>query len=196
MPGKVLKELKGAGKVFDYRGSGVLPANGGVIQPLIMVEHIPVVKNVPGQDDFMTLARVLKAQGLSLQAATDSEGNVALYNPLNRLCFQARGANQVSCGVEHMHATINEPWTKKQFCAAAWLWQLAEREFGIPLRVARITQAPGNRISVLKKGHTSHQRVSAAAGFNDRSDPGPHFDWEFVGKAARHFKQHASFVGV
>ena len=103
MPGKVLKELRGAGKVFDYRNTGLLPANGLIIHPLIMVEHIPVIENVPGQEDFMTLARVLKTKGLSLQAATDREGNVALYNPLNRLCFQARGANQVSCGVEHMH---------------------------------------------------------------------------------------------
>lgn len=195
MAGTVLKQLKGAGKVFDYRNTGVLPASGGVIHPLIMVEHIPVIKNVPGQADFLTLARVLKDQGLSLQAATDAEGNVALYNPLNRLCFQARGANQVSCGVEHMHFSINEDWTRKQLCAAGWLWQLAEREFGIPMRIARIASGNG-RVGVLKKGHTSHQRVSAAAGFNDRSDPGPKFDWEFVGKAARFFKSRGHFVGV
>ena len=47
-----------------------------------MIEHIPVIENVPGTDDFMTLTRVLDAQGLSLQAATDANGNVALYNPL------------------------------------------------------------------------------------------------------------------
>ena len=195
MADKVLKELRGAGKVYDSRGTGLLPANGGIIQPLIMVEHIPVVRNVKGTGDFRTLASVLRAQGLSLQAATDREGNVALYNNLNRLCFQARGANQVSCGVEHMHMTIGEEWTKKQLRAAAWLWQYAEHQFGIPLRVARITSGPG-RIGVLRRGHTSHRRVSMAAGFNDRSDPGPGYDWEYVRKAALFFKRHGHFVGV
>lgn len=195
MADKVLKELRGAGKVFDYRGTGLLPASGGLIQPLIMVEHIPVISNVPGTGDFKTLARVLRDQGLSLQAATDSEGNVALYNPLNRLCFQARGANQVSCGVEHMHKTIDEPWTRKQFRAAAWLWQFAEREHGIPLRVARLSSGPG-RVGVLRRGHTSHRRVSAAAGFNDRSDPGGLFDWEYVARAAHFFKGHGHFNGI
>lgn len=195
MADKVLKELRGAGKVFDFRGTGVLPPNGGVLQPLIMVEHIPVVPNVQGAGDFHTLARVLKEQGLSLQAATDREGNVALYNSLNRLCFQARGANSVSCGVEHMHMTVEEEWTKKQLRASAWLWQLAERDFGIPLRVARISSGPG-RIGVLRRGHTSHRRVSAAAGFHDRVDPGPGYDWEYVRKAALFFKRHGHFEGV
>jgi hypothetical protein len=195
MADKVLKELRGAGKVFDYRGTGLLPANGGVIQPLIMVEHIPVVRNVDGTGDFRTLASVLRAQGLSLQAATDREGNVALYNNLNRLCFQARGANQVSCGVEHMHMTIGEEWSRKQLRASAWLWQYAEHMFGIPLRVARIASGPG-RVGVLRRGHTSHRRVSTAAGFNDRVDPGPGYDWEYVRKAALFFKSHGHFAGV
>ena len=195
MADKVLKQLRGAGKVYDYRGTGLLPANGGVIRPLIMVEHIPVVPNVKGTDDFRTLARVLRVQGLSLQAATDREGNVALYNPLNRLCFQARGANQVSCGVEHMHMSIGEEWTKRQLRASAWLWQYAEREFGIPLRVARLAAGPG-RVGVLRRGHTSHRRVSAAAGFHDRVDPGPGYDWEYVRKAALFFKSHGHFEGV
>lgn len=195
MAGTVIKELKGAGKVIDYRDTGLLEPSGGIIRPLIMVEHIPVIKNVPGTDDFETLARVLNDQGLSLQAATDAEGNVALYNPLNRLCFQARGANQVSCGVEHMHLSIGEAWSRKQLRAAAWLWQLAEREFGIPLRIARLASGPG-RVNVLRRGHTSHQRVSEAAGFNDRVDPGPGFDWEYVRKAALFFKRHGHFVGA
>lgn len=105
MVDNVLKELRGAGKVFDFRGTGLLPPNGGIIQPLITVEHIPVVPNVEGADDLHQLARVLRQQGLSLHAAADREGNIALYNPLNRLCYQARGANSVSCGVEHMHTT-------------------------------------------------------------------------------------------
>jgi hypothetical protein len=195
MADKVLKELRGAGKVFDYRGTGLLPPNGGIIQPLIMVEHIPVVRNVKGTEDFHTLARVLRSQGLSLQAATDSEGNVALYNHLNRLCFQARGANQVSCGVEHMHMTIGEEWSRLQLRASAWLWQYAEHMFGIPLRVARIVSGPG-RVGVLRRGHTSHRRVSTAAGFNDRVDPGPGYDWEYVRKAALFYKSHGHFVGV
>ena len=193
--GRVIKELRGAGKVFDYRGSGILPPNGGRIRPLIMVEHIPVVPNVPGTQDFRTLARVLRGQGLSLQAATDSEGNVALYNNLDRLCYQARGANQVSCGVEHMHWSTSEPWTKKQLRAAAWLWVHAEREYGIPLRIARLGAGKGH-VVVVKRGHTSHQRVSQAAGFNDRSDPGPGFDYRYVRRAALFFKKHGHFEGV
>jgi hypothetical protein len=195
MADKAIKNLRGAGKVYDFRGTGVLPPNGGLIHPLIMVEHIPIVPNVEGTADFHALANVLKAQGLSLQAATDREGNVALYNPLNRLCFQAKGANQVSCGVEHMHMTIAEDWSRKQLRASAWLWQFAEREFGIPLRVARITSGPGH-IRVLRRGHTSHKRVAAAAGFYDRVDPGPGYDWEYVRKAALFFKRHGHFQGV
>lgn len=195
MTDKVLKELRGAGKVYDYRGTGMLPPNGGIIQPLIMVEHIPVVANVRGTGDFHTLARVLRDQGLSLQAATDREGNVALYNPLNRLCFQAKGANSFSCGVEHMHMTVDEPWTRKQLRASAWLWQYAEREFAIPLRVARL--APGSGlVSVLRRGHTSHKRVADAAGFKNRIDPGGLYDWEYVRRAAIFFKEHGHFEGV
>lgn len=195
MADKAIKNLRGAGKVYDFRGTGVLPPNGGLIHPLIMVEHIPIVPNVEGTADFHALANVLRAQGLSLQAATDREGNVALYNSLNRLCFQAKGANQVSCGVEHMHMTIAEDWSRKQLRASAWLWQFAEREFGIPLRVARITSGPGH-IRVLRRGHTSHKRVAAAAGFHDRVDPGPGYDWEYVRKAALFFKRHGHFQGV
>lgn len=191
----VVKELKGAGTVYSLRGSGVLPPNGGRIRPLIMVEHIPVVPNVAGTSDFLLLAQVLRKQGLSLQAATDREGNVMLYNDLDTLCYQARGANQVSCGVEHMHMSTGEPWTKKQLRAAAWLWQYAEREHGIPLRIARI-QAGNGTVGVLRRGHTSHQRVSAAAGYNDRSDPGPLFDWEYVRAAALFFKSHGHFEGA
>lgn len=190
-----IKQLPGAGAVYDYRRTGLLAPNGGIIRPLIMVEHIPVVPNRKGLGDFVQLANVLKAQGLSLQAATDSEGNVALYTDLNRLCYQARGANSVSCGVEHMHMSIGEPWSKKQLRASAWLWQYAEREYAIPMRVANL--GAGNRtVSVLSKGHTSHQRVSAAAGYHDRSDPGPGYDWEYVRKAALYFKRKGTFVGV
>jgi len=189
-----IKHIKGGVQVWDYRKTGILPANGGRIRPLVMVEHIPVIRQMVGLTDFEVLARVLKQQGLSLQAATDASGNVALYNDLDELCYQARGANSVSCGVEHMHANINEPWSKKQLRASAWLWQYAEREYGIPLRVAKIGGG-GGKISVIKKGHVSHQRVSAAAGYNDRSDPGPGYDWEYVRKAALYYKSKGHFEG-
>jgi hypothetical protein len=192
---KVIKELRGAGKIYDYRGTGLLPPNGGTIRPLIMVEHIPVVPNQQGTGDFVQLANVLKAQGLSLQAATDREGNVALYNRLDRLCFQAKGANSVSCGVEHMHMTVDEEWTKKQLRASAWLWQYAEREFGIPMRIARLGDGAGV-VSVLRRGHTSHKRVSEAAGFNNRNDPGEGYRWAYVRHAAHFFKEHGHFEGA
>jgi N-acetylmuramoyl-L-alanine amidase len=192
---KVVKELRGAGKVYNYRGTGVLPPSGGVIDLQLMVEHIPVVRNVQGTQDFLNLARVLRDQGLSLQAATDREGNVALYSRLNRLCWQAKGANQVSCGVEHMHMTLEEEWTREQLRASAWLWQYAEREHGIPMRIGRIASGPGV-VRVLRKGHTSHRRVAEAAGFHNRSDPGPGYDWEYVRRAAIFFKEHGHFENV
>jgi hypothetical protein len=192
---RIVKSLGGAGRIYDWRGTGLLPPNGGRIRPLVMVEHIPVVPNKAGTDDFITLANVLRAQGLSLQAATDSEGNVALYNSLDALCYQARGANSVSCGVEHMHMSVGEPWTRRQLRASAWLWQYAEREYAIPLRGARLASGPGV-VRVLRRGHCSHRRVSQAAGFNDRSDPGPGYDWEYVARAARYFKQRGHFKGA
>lgn len=193
---RVIKTIRGMGKIYDFRTTGLLAPSGGLIRPLIMVEHIPVVPNMPGIGDFLALARVLNAQNLSLQAATDTEGHVALYTPLNRLCWQARGANSISCGVEHMHMSINEDWSKKQLRASAWLWQYAEREFGIPLRVAKIGDGPGATVSVFKRGHTSHKRVAAAAGFNDRSDPGGKYDWEYVRAAVLFFKRHGHFEGA
>lgn len=192
---RVVKTLSGAGKVYDWRSTNLLPPSGGTIRPLIMVEHIPVVPNRVGTGDFLQLAGILRAQGLSLQAATDQEGNVALYTPLDRMCFQARGANQVSIGVEHMHMSVSEDWSKKQLRASAWLWQYVEREYGIPLRVAQLGSGAGF-VRVNKRGHTSHQRVSAAAGFNDRSDPGNKYDWEYVRRAAIFFKRKGHFRGV
>lgn len=193
---KVRRRLKGAGTVFDWRGTGLLPPNGGRIRPLVMVEHIPVVRNVEGISDFITLANVLRAQGLSLQAATDREGNVALYNRLDALCFQARGANMVSCGVEHMHMTTSEPWTKRQLRASAWLWVLAERWEGIPLRGGSLGSGAPGIATVRAKGHVTHKRVSAAAGFNDRSDPGPGYDFEYVKHCARYWKRRRTFEGA
>ena len=192
--GSVIKTLKGAGKIYDFRNTRVLPPNGGLIRPLIAIEHIPVVRNVKGTADFLTLARVLRDQGLSLQTATDREGNVALFNNLNRLCYQARGSNQLSYGTEHMHMSIGEEWSKRQLRASAWIWQYAEREYGIPLLVAKL--GSGNPTPVIKRGHTSHQRQAVAAGYNDRSDPGGKYDWEYVRAASIFFKRHGHFVGV
>ena len=91
MAGTVIKELKGAGKVIDYRGTGLLKPSGGIIQPLIMVEHIPLMKNVPGTDDFLTLARVLNDRGLSLQAATDRGGQRRPLQPAQPTVLPGQG---------------------------------------------------------------------------------------------------------
>lgn len=192
---RVVKQLGGAGRVFDWRGTDLLPPNGGKIPVLLMVEHIPVVRNVPGTSDFVTLANVLRAQGLSLQAATDAEGNVALYNHLNRLCFQARGANFCSAGVEHMHATITEPWTRRQLNASAWLWHLAKTGYGLPLQRGQLASGDGV-VTVRRKGHVTHEGVSDHAGFHDRSDPGPGYDFAYVKHAAEFFGRRRTFAGA
>lgn len=191
---RVIKRLKGAGIIYDWRGTGLLPPNGGKIQLLLGIEHIPVVPNKAGTADFITLANVLKAQGLSLQTATDSEGNVALYNPLDSLCYQARGSNSCSYGTEHMHYTTGEAWSRQQLNASAWIWQYAEREYGVPIQTARLGR--GNPTPVWRKGHTSHMTQSRAAGFNDRVDPGPGYDWGYVRSAALYFQKHGHFAGA
>jgi hypothetical protein len=122
--------------------------NGGLIGLRACVWHIPVVANVDGRGDFDTLRRVLLQQGLMVQFATDSEGNVALYTRANRLCYQARGGNQITCGVEQMHMTTGEPWSRKQLRAGGWIANYLEREFGIPLadggrRAERAGPVPG-----------------------------------------------------
>jgi hypothetical protein len=191
---RVIKALRGAGKIYDWRGTGLLPPNGGLIRPLIGIEHIPVVPNRQGTADFIQLANVLKAQGLSLQTATDKEGNIALYNGLNRLCYQARGSNQISYGTEHMHMTVGEVWSKKQLRAAAWIWQYAEREFGIPVQTAVLGH--GIPTPVLKRGHISHKNQAIAAGYRDRVDPGSGFDVPYVAHCVAFFKRHGHFEGA
>lgn len=193
--GKVLKEIRGMGKVYDWRTSPWTPANGGKIRPLVFVQHIPVVRNVAGIGDFITLRNVLVAQGLMVQSATDAEGNVALFTPFDQLCYQARGANQVSTGCEHMHATTSEPWSKRQMRAAAWLAQLAERKHGITAKGGRLDPGPGV-VKVRRRGHVTHEAVSHKAGFNDRSDPGPGFDWSYMWHCVDYFKQHQHFEGA
>jgi hypothetical protein len=180
------------GKVLDFRGTGLCPPNGGRIRPLAMVHHIPVVRNVAGTQDFITLGNVLRAQGLAIQAATDAEGNVALYTQFDRLCFGHRGANQLACGVEHMHMAIGEPWTEKQMRAAAWCTAHVWIAHAVPPRGAVLT-AGRPVVGVKRRGHTSHKVVSDLAGFHDRSDPGAGFNFAHLYELARFFRKHGRF---
>lgn len=180
--------------VWDYRGETA--SNGGIIGLRACVHHIPVIAQSAGHTDLDTLRRVLQAQGLMVQFGTDAEGNVAMYTKANRLCFHARGGNSVTCGIEHMHMTVGEPWSKKQMRAAAWVAQYLEREFDIPLQMADVEPGPGATVTIKRKGHTSHQQISRVAGFNDRSDPGKGFDYQEMFSAARFFKKHGHFVGA
>jgi len=187
-----VRAIPGMGKVYDYRGTGLCPPNGGRIRPLIMVHHIPVVRNVSGTGDLEVLGRVLRGQGLAIQAATDAEGNVALYTRFDQLCYGQRGANQFSCGVEHMHWDVGEKWTEKQMRAAAWCANQVWISYGI-LPQRAILQ-PGNRIvGVQRRGHTSHENVSKKAGFNDRSDPGDGFNYPHVYDLTRHYNTKHKF---
>jgi hypothetical protein len=181
-------------RVFDFRGS--TSPNGGRIALRACVHHIPVVTQKKGRDDLDLLRRVLQSQGLMVQFGTDAEGNVAIYTAPNRLCFHARGANAVTCGIEHMHFTTSEGWLKKQFRAAGWIAQLLERDHGIPLRLAQVEPAGSGRAQITRTGHTTHEQISRQAGFHDRSDPGSGFDFEEVFAAARFFKKHGHFVGA
>jgi hypothetical protein len=193
---KVIKTIRKTSQlaVFDYRADTA--PNGGAIALRACVHHIPVIRQMPGREDLDALRRVLLAQGLMVQFGTDAEGNIAIYTKANRLCFHARGANSTTCGIEHMHATTGEPWTPKQFMAAGWIAQYLEREFGLPLRMASVAPGGPGIAVITRTGHTGHQQISQAAGFNDRSDPGSGFDYERVFKYARFFKTHGHFVGA
>jgi len=188
-----IQKIGGGVRILDYRGTGLCPPNGGIIRPLIAVEHIPVIRNVAGVGDLITLGQVLKAQGLAVQSGTDAEGNVALYTTLNALCYHARGANQISTGTEHMHYGINEPWTERQCRAAAWLYVRQRRRLGIPTARGTIANGGGNTVRVITRGHVSHQAQSAAAGYNDRSDPGPAYPWAHVRRLARFYAERGTF---
>jgi hypothetical protein len=179
------------GKVFDYRGTGLCPPNGGRIRPLFMVHHIPVVPNVAGTVDFVRLGDILRRKGLGIQAATDAEGNVALYTRFDELCFGHRGANQIACGIEHMHFRVEERWTEKQMRAAAWCAARVWVSFGIPPRGAVL--GGGNPVRAQRRGHTTHKRVSDLAGFRDRSDPGAGFSFPHMYELARFFRKHGRF---
>lgn len=193
--GVVLKDLPGAGRVYDWRASDWTPVNGGRITPLVFVQHIPVVPNLDGIADFIRLRDVLVAQGLMVQSATDRDGNVALFTPFDYLCYQARGANSVSCGCEHMHMSTSEGWTEKQFRAAAWVVNLAKNKHDIPASGGELGSGNG-AVRVLGRGQVSHQRVSQAAGYNDRSDPGPGYDFAHVRELVIYWREHETFVGA
>lgn len=193
--GKVLKEIRGMGKVYDWRASPWTQPNGGKIPVALFVQHIPVVPNVPGIADFIRLRDVLVAQGLMIQSATDSEGNAALYTPFDRLCYQARGANSFSCGTEHMHMSTSEPWTKKQLRASAWLVHLCHEKHGTPYRRAWLRSGSGV-VKVSRRGQTTHMAISQKAGYNDRSDPGSGYDFAYVLHCVRFFEDHGHFAGA
>lgn len=180
--------------IWDYR-SGT-PANGGTISLRACVHHIPVVPQKPGHADFDLLRQVLLAQGLMVQFSTDGDGNVALYTRANRLCYQARGGNQITCGIEHMHYLTSDPWSVKQMRSAGWCAQYLEREFAIPLQMADVEPGGSGLVKIVRKGHTSHEQISRMAGYNDRSDPGPGFDYDKCFHNARYYKAHGHFVGA
>jgi hypothetical protein len=180
------------GKVFDFRGTGLCPPNGGRIRPLVMVHHIPVVPNVTGTADFETLGQILRNKGLAIQAATDAEGNVALYTRFDEMCFGQRGANSFACGIEHMHMTVNEPWTEQQMRAAAWCANRAWVSFDIRPRAAVLKPGSGI-VRVQRRGHTSHMNISSMAGFNDRTDPGAGFNFPHLYELTRFFHKHNRF---
>lgn len=179
--GTVLMTIPGMGTVYDWRGTHWSPPNGGTQQPIIFVQHIPVVPNMVGIADFVRLRDVLVAQGLMVQNATDKDGNVALYTHMNRLCYQARGANQMSCGTEHMHMTVGEEWSRRQLRASAWLVNQAKTKYGLPAGDATLKPGPGV-VRVAGRGQTTHEEVSNAAGYHDRIDPGKGYDREYVYK--------------
>jgi hypothetical protein len=179
------------GKVFDFRGTGLCPPNGGRIRPLLMVHHIPVVPNVKGTSDFVRLGEILRGKGLAIQAATDAEGNVALFTRFDEFCYGHRGANQIACGVEHMHMTVGEPWTEKQMRAAAWCAAQVWLSYGVPPRGGVLVE--GRPVGVKRRGHTSHKTVSDLAWYKDRSDPGAGFDYAHLYELTRFFRDHGRF---
>lgn len=193
--GKKLKSIKGMGTVYDWRESPWTKPNGGKITPRLAIQHIPVIRNVDGFGDLVTLVNVLLAQGLMVQQGTDKEGNVGLFTPGNDLCFQARGANQCSWGTEHMHFTIGESWSKKQLRASAWIVQLNNRKYGTPLARASLGSGAGV-VRIIRGGQTTHEREADAAGYHDRTDPGSGYDFEYVDHSVAFFDKHGHFEGA
>jgi hypothetical protein len=189
---KKVQTIKGMGTVWDYRG--FTQPNGGPIEPLVFVQHIPVIRQMDGRADLDVLWRVLVGQGLMVHFGTDGEGNVALYCRADRLCFHARGANSVSCGVEHMHLTTAESWSDRQLNAAAYLSNRVYKNEGVSRRHGNLDRGPGF-VKVRRRGHVTHEAVSAKAGFHDRSDPGLKYEalMEEIKDRAVHFGRHGKF---
>jgi N-acetylmuramoyl-L-alanine amidase-like protein len=192
------------GQVFDYRGTGLCPPNGGRIRPLLLVHHIPVVQNAVGLADFQKLGDVLRGQGLAIQMATDAEGNVALFTRMDEFCNGHLGANQLACGIEHMHLTEGEEWTEEQMRAAAWCSHRVWNSFGIKPRRAVLLPGDGFKdsentfhltkpVGVQRRGHTSHKNVSSMIGSNQRSDPGSGFSFKHLYELTRFFHKHGRF---
>ena len=189
--------IKGMGRVYDFRGTGLCPpvlSNGRPVRitPVIFLHHIPVIRNVAGSGDLITLGNVLRAQRLNVHNGTDSEGNVALFTGMNQLCYHARGANSISIGAEHMHLTIGEEWSEKQMRAAAYVAWRAFHYYGVPLQSAKLGAGSGF-VSVHKRGHTTHRIEADMAGFRDRSDPGPGFHRGHVYELAAFYDKHHRF---
>jgi hypothetical protein len=200
--GCVLKDIRGAGKVYDWRDSSWTPPNGGRIDLYGFTHHIPVVRNVDGIGDFVTLRNVLVPQGLMVQTSTDREGNIALYTPFDFLCYHNKGGNQVFTGCEHMHFSTSEDWSKQQMRAMAWLIQLCDRKHDVP-RTRWDLDSGNGVVRVQKKGQGWHSEVAHYAGFNDRSDPWGDTDhdtvverWEYVQHCIKFFEDHGHFEGA
>jgi hypothetical protein len=189
---KVYAKVKGMGTVWDYRH--MTAPNGGKIKPLVLVEHIPVIRQMSGRADLDVLRRVLIQQGLMVHHGTDAEGNVALYTNSDVLNFHARGVNSASAGTEHMHATTAESWTQKQINASAWLSARLKRRQDLPHFNGILGRGSGFA-TVKRAGHVTHEAVSKAAGFNDRSDPGDKYEalMAEIRERAIFFNQHGRF---
>jgi hypothetical protein len=168
-----LKTIRNMGVVWDYRH--FTQPNGGPIEPLVFVQHIPVIRQMDGRADLDVLWRVLVSQGLMVHNGTDGEGNVALYCRMDRLCWHARGGNTVSCGTEHMHLTTAEKWESRQLNAAAYLSHRAYTNQGLSRRPGQLGTGRGY-VTVRRRGHVTHEDVSRKAGYNDRSDPGARYE--------------------
>jgi N-acetylmuramoyl-L-alanine amidase len=163
--------------IWDHRGE--TNPHGGRIALRACVHHLP--------------GPTVRA-GRVFQFGTDADGNIALYTRADRLCFQANGANQASCGIEHVGGSVGEEWSAKQLRAAAWIAQYLEREFDVPLQIAHVEPNGPGLVRIVRKGHTSGRDVAHLAGFGDRIDPA--FDYEHMFHAARFFKSHGHFVGA
>lgn len=189
---KRVRTIKHMGTIWDYR-SFTRP-NGGTIRPLARVEHIPVIRQMDGRADLDVLWQVLVNQGLMVHNGTDGEGNVAIYANRDRLCFHARGGNSVTCGTEHMHLTTAENWSNRQLNASAWIsagdWEHRE----IPHRRGLLGSGRGF-VTVRRRGHVTHESVSANAGFHDRSDPGDKYEalMDEIRERAIFFRRHNRF---